>query len=73
MKIYVMKILKYIKICMLLNRTGIFEIVQELDVASFYLKFKIVTFILFILKILIVRVRVRYSFFQNEQNDQIES
>ena len=33
MKIYVMKFLKYIKICMLLNRMRIFEIVQELDVA----------------------------------------
>ena len=34
MKIYVMKILKNIKMCMLLNRMRIFLIVQELDFAS---------------------------------------
>ena len=34
MKIYVMKFFKYIKMCMLLNRTRILEIVQELDVAK---------------------------------------
>ena len=39
-KIYVMKFLKYIKMCMLLNRTRIFEIVQEPDIAIFFgLKF----------------------------------
>ena len=42
-KIYVMKFLKYIKMCMLLNLTRVFEIVQELMLAKGFLQFLVIS------------------------------